>query len=87
MIYERYVSDIFRATFPQNYCHSFPENEFCEVLFALKTSGYLFLARNPMAFASHEYEEIFIFENLLFAHSSANFQQFVPSRLTELEQN
>ena len=87
MIYERYVSDIFGATFPQNYHHSFPENQFCEVLFALKTSGYLFLARNLMAFASHEYEEILIFEDLLFAHSSANFQQFVPNRLTELEQN
>ena len=40
-----------------------------------------------MAFASHEYEEIFIFEDLLLAHSSANFQQFVRNRLTELEQN
>ena len=87
MIYERYVSDIFCATFPQNYRRSFPEDQFCEVLFALKTSGYLFLARNLMAFASHEYEEIFIFEDLLFAHSSANFPQFLPNRLTELEQN
>ena len=33
MIYERYVSDIFRATFPQNYCRLFLENKFCEVLF------------------------------------------------------
>ena len=63
------------------------ENQFCEVLFALKTSGYLFLARNVMAFASHKYKEIFIFEDLLLAHSSANFQQFVSNRLTELEQN
>ena len=55
--------------------------------FALKTSGYLFLARNIMAFASHEYEEIVIFEDLLLAHRSANFQQFVSNRLTELEQN
>ena len=84
MIYERYVSDIFRATFPRDYCRSFPENQFCEVLFALKTSGYLFLARSLMAFASHEYEEIFIFEDLLLAHSSANFQQFVSNRLTEV---
>ena len=87
MIYERYVSDIFRATFPRDYCRSFPENQFCKLLFALKTSGYLFLARNLMAFASHEYEEIFIFEDLLLAHSSANFQQFVSNRLTELEKN
>ena len=33
MIYECYVSDIFRAPFPQNYCRSFLENQFCEVLF------------------------------------------------------
>ena len=33
MIDERYVSDILRATFPQNYCRLFLENQFCEVLF------------------------------------------------------
>ena len=33
MIYECYVSDIFRAPFPQNYCRLFLENQFCEVLF------------------------------------------------------
>ena len=32
MIYERSVSDIFRATFPQDYCRSFPENQFCCLL-------------------------------------------------------
>ena len=53
----------------------------------LKTAGYLFPARNLMAFASHEYEEIFIFEDLLLAPSSANFQRFISNRLTELEQN
>ena len=87
MIYERYVIDILPSTLPQNYRRSFPGNQFCEVLFALKTSGYLFLARNLMAFASHEYEEIFIFEDLLLAPSSANFQQFISNRLTELDQN
>ena len=40
-----------------------------------------------MAFVSQEYEEISIFEDLLLAHSSANFQQFVSNRLPELEQN
>ena len=87
MIYERIVSDMFRASFPRNYCQSFSENQFCEVLFALKTSGYLYLARNLMAFASHEYEEIFIFEDLLLAPSPASFRQFVSNRLTELEQD
>ena len=52
----------------------------------LKTAGYLFPARNLMAFAS-QYEEIFIFEDLLLAPSSANFPQFISNRLTELEQN
>ena len=87
MVYERIVSDMFCATFPRNYCQSFLENQFCEVLFALKTSGYFFLARNMMAFTSHEYEKIFIFEDLLLAPSPANFRQFVSNRLTELEQN
>ena len=53
----------------------------------LKTAGYLFPARKLMAFASHEYKESFIYEDLLLAPSSANFQQFISNRLTELEQN
>ena len=52
MVNERFISDIFRTTFPQNYCRSFAENQFCEVLFALKTSGYLFLAQHLISFAS-----------------------------------
>ena len=60
MIYERHVSDIFHTTFPRDYCRSFPDNQFCKVLYAWKISGYLFLARNVTAFVSHQYEEIFI---------------------------
>ena len=41
----------------------------CEVLLALKTSSYLFLALHLTSFASHEYEDIFIFEDLLLASS------------------
>ena len=60
MVNERFISDIFRAYFPHNYCRSFAENQFCEVLFALKTSSYLFLARHLIFFTSDEYEDIFI---------------------------
>ena len=87
MTYKRFVIDMFCVPFPQNYCRMFPENQFCEVSFALKTSGYLYLTRNFMAFTSHEYEEILFYEDLLLAPSPANFQQFVINRLTELEQN
>ena len=45
MIYEHFVIDMLPTTFPQNYCRAFPENQFREVLFALKTSSYLFLTR------------------------------------------
>ena len=45
IIYEHFIIDMFRLTFPQNYCRVFPEDQSCEVLFALKTSGYLFLTR------------------------------------------
>ena len=77
MIYERYVSDIFRAT---------PASEsILRSVVCIENIRYFFLARNVMAFASHEYEEIFIFEDLLLAPSSANLQQFVSNRLTELE--
>ena len=61
MTYKHFVIDMFCVTLRQNYCHTFPENQFYEVLFALKTSGYLYLTHNLMAFVSHEHEEIFIF--------------------------
>ena len=84
MVNERFVNDMFRATFPPNYCHSFQENQFCEVLFALKSSSYLCLARDLMYFASHEYEEIFIFQDLVTATSAANFQRLVERRFNDL---
>lgn len=83
MVNERFISDIFRTTFPQNYCRSFAENQFCEVLFALKTSGYLFLARHLISFASHEYEDIFILGDL----SAINFKQLVNNRSNEFQPN
>jgi len=62
MVSERFVNDIFRVTFPPDCCQSFREDQFCEVLFALKSSGYLNLARNLMSFASIQYEDIFVFK-------------------------
>ena len=52
MVNERFLIDLFRASFPPNYSLSFRENQFCEVLFALKVSGFLFVARSLMLFAS-----------------------------------
>jgi len=37
-------NDILQVSFPPDYCHSFKENQFCEVLFALKSSVSLNLA-------------------------------------------
>ena len=39
MVSERFLSEIFRCTFPTGYCLSFRENQFLEVLFTLKLSG------------------------------------------------
>ena len=36
MVNERFLIDLFRASFPLSYCHSFRENQFCEVLFAFE---------------------------------------------------
>ena len=64
MVSERFLSEIFRCTFPTGYCLSFRENQFLEVLFTLKLSGYLYVARDLMFCASNEYEEIFVFEDI-----------------------
>jgi len=87
MVSERFVNDIFRATFPPDYCHSFRENQFCEVLFSLKSSGYLNLARNLMSFASLQNEDIFVFQDLVAATSVISFQRLVERRFSKLEQN
>ena len=48
MASEGFLSKIFRCTFPTGYGLSFKENQFLEVLFALRLLGYLCLARNLM---------------------------------------
>jgi len=35
MVNDHFHNDLFRASFPPNYCHSFRENQFCKVPFAL----------------------------------------------------
>ena len=88
MVNERFLIDRFRASFPLSYCHSFTENQFCEVLFALKVSGFLFLARSLMSFASHlEDEEIFVFDDLLTARSPFDFRSLNEHRLFQLQEN
>ena len=82
MVSERFLHDIFRATFPPDYCYSFRENQFCEVLFALKSSGY---ARNLMSFASIQYEDIFVFEDLVSAANVAAFRYSVDRCFSELD--
>lgn len=90
MVSERFLHDIFRAcyfNFPPDYCYSFRENQFCEVLFALKSSGYVSLARHLMSFASIQYEDIFVFEDLVTATSVAAFRCSVDRRFGELDQS
>ena len=65
MVNKSFLIDLFRVSFPPNYSLFFRENQFCEVLFALKVSGFLFVARSLMPFASYlEDDEIFIFNDL-----------------------
>ena len=88
MVNERFIIDIFRASFPPNYSLSFRENQFCEVLFALKVSGFLFVARSLMLFASNlEDDEIFIFNDLMSARSAFDLRGLIEHRLHELQES
>ena len=82
---ERFLSEIFRCTFPTGYCLSFRENQFLGVLFTLKLSGYLYVARDLMFCASNEYEEIFVFEDLMLAPNLVCLRCLVDDRLRNLE--
>ena len=85
MVSERFLSEIFRCTFPTGYCLSFRENQFLEVLFTLKLSGYLYVARDLMFCTSNEHEEIFVFEDLMLAPNLACLRCLVDDRLRNLE--
>jgi len=74
-------------TFPAGLLSSFRQNQFSEVLFTLKSSGYLNLARKLMSFASRQYDNIFVFQYLVAATSVASFQRAVERRFSELDEN
>ena len=84
MVRERFLSDVFRFTFPRDCCNLFAENQLCEVVFALKTSRYLFLARILTIRASKEFENVFIFEDRMSASSVDDFKQSIDGRLHDL---
>ena len=75
MVNERFLIDLFRASFPPHYCHSFREKQFCEVLFTLKVSGYFFLARSLMSFPSN-FEEGDWLSKLLAFEACSNIAYF-----------
>lgn len=87
MVKERFLNDLFSATFPRGYCQSFRENHFCAALFTLRLSGYLCLARDLVYFASQDFEEVFVFEDLLTAVSAFDFQRLVERRYSEFAFN
>ena len=60
MVSERFLSEIFRCTFPTGYCPSFRENQFLEVLFPLRFSGYLCLVRDLMFYALNMKKFLFL---------------------------
>ena len=84
MVTERFIDHLFRFCFPPNYCDLFMENQFCVVLFTSKLSGYLCLARSLCDFMSHNFENIFVFEDLVSAPSAAIFQHLVERCLHDL---
>ena len=59
MVNERFLTDLFRATFPRDYCHLFRENHFCEVLLTLRLSVFFF-ARETL-YISHLKKWEFLF--------------------------
>ena len=87
MANEHFLIDLFRVSFPPNYNLSFRENHFCEVLFALKVSGFLFLARSLMSFASNLEDEIYIFNDLMSARSAFKLRSLMEHCLNELQEN
>ena len=88
MVNEPFLIDLFRASFPPNYSLSFRENQFFEVLFALKVSGFLFVARSLMLFAPNlEDDEIFIFNDLMSLRSAFDLRSLIEHRLHELREN
>ena len=85
MVTEPFVYSQLCVLFPIEYFESFRENVFCNVLFALRVSGYLCLARDLMAFACNCFEDIFCFNDLVSAQSETQFFHMVNQRFFEIE--
>ena len=85
MVAKPFVYSQFCVLFPVENFESFRENVFCNVLFGLKISGYLCLARDLMAFASDCFEHVFCFDDLAAAHSAIQFFYMVNQRFLEIE--
>ena len=86
MVVEPFLSFHFRASIPRNF-GSVNRGRFCEILFALKISGYLCLAHDLISFSSHDFEEVFVFEDLVAASSLGIFQCSVECRFSEIDGN
>ena len=86
MVVEPFLSFHFRASIPRDFW-SANRGHFCEILFALKISGYLCLAHDLISFNSNDPEEVFVFEDLVTAASSGIFQCSVERPSPELEGN
>ena len=75
---EHFLNDLFQTSLPLNHGHSFSRNQFCRALFALKVSGYLFLKRSLMLFASNlDDRVIFKFKDLMSARSPFDFESLI----------
>lgn len=83
MVNERFISDIFRATFPHNCCRSLAEINSVKCFFALKTSGYLFSQLGTLYLSRHTSMKISILGDL----SAVNFQRLINNRLNEFQPN
>ncbi len=84
MVVEAFVSFHFRTSFPCNF-GSTNRGRFCEILFALKISGYSCLAHDLNSFSSIDVDDIFVFEDLVTAPSLGHFQSSVERRFNEVD--
>ena len=85
MVTEPFVYSQLCVLFPNEYFESFRENVFCNVLFALKVSSYLCLARDLIAFPCNSLEDIFSFNDLVAAQSETQFFHMVNQCSLEIE--
>ena len=82
---EPFVTAQFRVAITREYPEAFRDNQFCEILFALKTSRYTTLALDLITYANNEFADVFRLNDLLAARLVADFRELVESRFEELE--